>query len=504
VEALESMPTASGRGILGMSVGSKISDIVQMDGVGLSQAIKSKQVSCVEVMTAYLDHIDVFNPRVNAIVSMQPRETSLVEARERDAQLARGEYLGWMHGFPHAVKDNMPVKGMPYTRGSPLFKDFIAPADAIVVERMKAAGAIIIGKTNLPEFALGSQTHNSVFGTTLNPYDLSKTCGGSSGGAAVAVALRMLPVASGTDTNGSLRNPAAFNNLFALRPAYGRVPAEAPDVFNSGMSMVGPMARTVPDLALLLSVQAGYDARMPLSVQQDPAQFAVPLMGEVKGRRIAWGGDLFARIMPFEAGLLDLCRGALHAFEQLGCIVEEVVPDFPIEQLFAKMQVLRAWQLSNILADLYADPAKRAQLSAEARFEMEIFLKLSAADIVAAAALRGAWYQDVRRFFEKYDYFVLPSAQVFPFDAKNHWPQEIAGREMDVYYRWMEVMVPVTMAGCPAVNVPAGFNASGLPMGLQIMAPNHAERSCLELAYAYDQATGWVEKRQPPMLTSQN
>jgi amidase len=485
-----------------MSTGSKVSDIVLMDGAGLSRAIKSKQVSCVEVMIAYLDHIDLFNPRVNAIISMPPREVLLAQAKERDAQLARGEYLGWMHGFPHAVKDNMPVKGMPFTRGSPLFKDFIAPADAIVVERMRRAGAIIIGKTNLPEFAFGSQTHNSVFGTTLNPYDLTKTCGGSSGGAGVAVALRMLPVASGTDANGSLRNPGAFNNVFALRPAYGRVPAEAPDVFNSGMSMVGPMARTVADLALLLSVQAGYDARVPLSVQQDPALFAVPLSGEVKGKRIAWGGDLLARIMPFEAGLLDLCRGTLETFDQLGCSVEEAVPDFPIEQLFAQMQVLRAWQLGTALIDLHNDPTKRAQLSAEARFEVEIFLKLTAADIVAATTLRSAWYQAVRRFFEKYDYFVLPSAQVFPFDAKTHWPPEIAGRKMDVYYRWMEVMIPVTMAGCPAVNVPAGFNTAGLPMGLQIMASNHAERDCLELAFAYDQATRWVEKRPPPMLAS--
>ena len=480
-----------------------ISDIVLMDGVGLSQAIKSKRMSCLEVMTAYLDHIDAFNPRVNAIISMPPRKALLAEAGERDSQLARGEYLGWMHGFPHAVKDNMPVKGMPFTRGSPLFMDFIAPADAIAVERMRAAGAIIIGKTNKPEFALGSQTYNSVFGTTLNPYDLSKTCGGSSGGAGVALALRMLPLASGTDFNGSLRNPAAFNNVFALRPTFGRVPVEALDVFNSGMSMVGPMARTVEDLALLLSVQAGYDPRVPLSVREDPAQFATPLKGDVKGKRIAWGGDLLARVMPFEPGLLDLCRGALATFEQLGCSVEEGAPDFPVEQLFGGVLVLRAWNLSGLLGDLYKDPAKREQLSPEAQFEMETFLKLSASDIASAAAVRGRWYQAVRRFFEIYDYLVLPSAQVFPFDAKTHYPREIAGKKTDdVYYRWMEVMVPVTMAGCPAVNVPAGFNAAGLPMGLQIMGPNHAERACLELAYAYDQATRWVEKRPPPMLTA--
>jgi Asp-tRNA(Asn)/Glu-tRNA(Gln) amidotransferase A subunit family amidase len=211
---------------------STISSLVLMTGVELSHAIKSKQVSCVEVMTSYLDHIEVFNPRVNAIISMPPRETLLAEANERDAQLRRAEHLGWMHGFPHAVKDNIPVKGLPFTRGSPLFKNFVATADAIVVERMRAAGAIMIGKTNLPEFAFGSQTHNPVFGTTLNPYDPSKTSGGSSGGAGAAVALRMLPVAVGTDHTGSLRNPGAFNNVFALRPAYGRVPVEAADAFN--------------------------------------------------------------------------------------------------------------------------------------------------------------------------------------------------------------------------------------------------------------------------------
>ena len=241
---------------------------------------------------------------------------------------------------------------------------------------------------------------------------------------------------------------------------------------------------------------------MPLSIREDPTQFTAPLRGEVKGKRIAWGGDFCAHLMPFEPKLLDLCRGALATFEQLGCSVKEAAPDFPIERLFSSLQVLRAWQFGATIADLYEDPTKRAQLSPEVHFEMEIFHKLSVADVVAAATVRSAWYQAVRRFFEKYDYFVLPSAQVFPFEAKTHWPPEIAGTKMDAYYRWMEITIPVTMCGCPAVNVPAGFNAAGLPMGLQIMAPNQAERSCLEIAYAYDQATRWVERRPPPMLTS--
>ena len=478
----------------------KPSDLVLMNGIELSRAIRSKQVSCVEVMNVYLDHIAQYNPRVNAIVALQPREGLLAQAKERDEELGRGEYRGWMHGFPHAVKDLTPVKGLPFTRGSPIFKDFVAPADAIVVERMKRAGAIIIGKTNTPEFGLGSQTYNDVFGTTLNPYDLTKTCGGSSGGAGVSLALRMLPVADGTDHGGSLRNPGAFNNVFGFRTSYGRVPAEALDVFNSAMGVGGPMARTVPDLALLLSVQSGYDARVPLSIHEDAARFAEPLKRDVKGRRIAWGGDLFARHMPFEPGVLELCRKALKSFEAFGCVVEEAVPDFPIEQVFKNWMVLRAWQAGGAILDLYKDPAKRTLLKEEARFEVESLFKLGAADIVAAAFARTDWYQAVRKFFERYDYFILPSGQVFPFAATTHWPSEINGKTMDTYHRWMEVMIPVTMSGCPALNVPAGFNDQELPMGLQIVAANHCEQSCLELACAYDEATRWVEKRPPPLL----
>ena len=260
------------------------SDIVMMDALALSRAIKSKQASCVEVMNATLDHIERLNPHVNAIVSLQDRGALLKQSQERDAQLARDEYCGWMHGFPLAVKDLIATKGIRTTQGSPIFKDFVPAADAIVVERMKRAGGIVIGKTNTPEFGLGSNTYNDVFGRTLNAYDQSKTSGGSSGGAGVAVALRMLPVADGSDHGGSLRNPAAWNNVFGFRPSYGRVPAQGLDVFYAYMGVQGPMARNVPDLAMLLSVQAGYDPRLPLSNRQDPAQFAGDLPTRSQGR----------------------------------------------------------------------------------------------------------------------------------------------------------------------------------------------------------------------------
>ena len=473
--------------------------IVMMDALALSRAIKSKQVSCVEAMNAYLDHIERLNPAVNAIVSLQDRGELIRQAEARDGELARGEYRGWMHGFPHAVKDLVATKGIRTTQGSRIFKDFVPTADAIMVERLRRAGAILIGKTNVPEFGLGSNTYNDVFGRTLNAYDQTRTSGGSSGGAAVALALRMLPVADGSDHGGSLRNPAAFNNVFGFRTSYGRVPAQGLDVFYAWMGVQGPMARNVPDLAMLLSVQAGYDPRMPLSNRQDPAQFAANLKRDFKATRIAWSGD-FGGLMPFEPGVLELCRTALKSFEQLGCTVEEAWPDYPIEHIFPTWRKLRAWQAGTQLKDLHTDPAKRALMKPEAQFEVESGLKLSAFEVFDASAARTAWYQAVRVFFEKYDYFVLPAGQVFPFEASLDWPKSIAGKTMDTYHRWMEVMIPITMSSCPAIAVPAGFGAHGLPMGLQIMGPNHAELALLQLAAAYDKAMQWVAKRPPPLL----
>ena len=475
------------------------SGIVMMNAVDLSNAIKAKHVSCVEVMTAYLDHIGRVNPKVNAIVSLANPDDLLLQARERDAQLARGEYLGWMHGFPQAIKELTNAKGFRTTQGSPILKDYIASTDAIHVERVKAAGAIIIGKTNVPEFGLGSHTYNPVFGATLNAYDQTKTAGGSSGGAAVSLALRMLPVADGSDHGGSLRNPGAFNNVFGFRPSYGRVPAEAADAFNAALSVNGPMARTVADLAMLLSVQAGFDARAPLSNRQDPAQFTRSLQRDFKGTRIAWLGDL-GGYLPYEDGLLDLCKSALKTFETLGCIVEEAKPDYPNERVWNNWTKLRAWQSGSPLLGFYNDPAKRALLKPAAQFEVENWLKLTAAEILEASQVRTAWYQAVRRFFDRYEYFILPSAQVFPWDVQTPWPKEIAGRTMDTYYQWMNAQVQVTMSGSPSLNIPVGFNERGLPMGMQIVGRHQAEFSCLQLAFAYDAATSWVEKRRPALL----
>jgi amidase len=477
-----------------------ISDIVMMDALPLGRALRARQLSCVEVMNAYLDHIDRFNPTVNAVISMRERKELIAEATLRDEQLKRGEDLGPLHGMPQAIKDLAATKGIPTTQGSPIFKDNIPTEDALFVERMRKAGAILIGKTNVPEFGLGSQSYNPVFGLTRNAYDQTKTSGGSSGGAAVALAMRMLPVADGSDHGGSLRNPAAFNNVLGFRTSYGRVPHHHEDVFLTGLSVKGPMARTVEDLQMLLSVQAGYDDRVPLSIAEAQTYAVESLKCDVKGKRIGWLGD-FGNL-PMDAGVRELCRDALRTLESMGCIVDEVKPDFDAEKIWQAWLVLRAWMAGSKLRVHYDDPAKRALMKPEAQWEVEEGYKLSAYAIADASDVRNAWYREVRKLFQRYDYLTLPSASVFPFPVETHWPAEIAGKKMDTYHRWMQVVIPITMSGCPSLGTPVGFNAAGLPMGMQIVGPMHAEHAVMQLANAYEGATGWTKKVLPPILSA--
>jgi len=475
------------------------SDIVMLDAVALAGAIRSRRVSCVEVMTAYLDHIDEFNPKVNAIVALQDREALLVQARERDDQYSRGESLGPLHGFPHAVKDLQAVEGIRTTQGSPILKDFVPLADSPMVDRLRRAGAIFIGKTNTPEFGLGSHTYNPVYGATCNAYDQSRSAGGSSGGAAVSLALRMAPVADGSDYGGSLRNPAGWNNVFGFRTSTGCVPSDSQDAWLPSMGVLGPMARSVPDLAMLLSVQAGYDAQAPLSMDGVGSRFRGRLQRDLRGVRIAWCGD-FKGFAPHEPGVIDVCKKALKTFESLGCTVEENQPDYSLDAVWQAALQLRGWQQGNMLLAYYNDPAKRALLKPEAIYEVELGRRLSAFDISAASVVRTEWYQAVRHFFERYDYFIIPTAQLFAFDINMDWPREIAGQKMATYHEWMKATLLVTMSGCPALAAPAGFSANGLPIGIQIIGPNHSELGCLQIAYAYELATDWTHTRLPPLL----
>ncbi len=473
------------------------SDVLS-DAVALSTAIRDRRVSCVEVMTATLDRIDRLNPSVNAIIALRPRDELMAEARARDDDIARGLSRGALHGLPQAIKDLEPVKGIPTSMGFAPLRDFMSPIDGIMVKRMRGAGAIFIGRTNTPEFGLGSHTYNKLHGRTRNAYDQTRSAGGSSGGAAVALALRMLPVADGSDYGGSLRNPAGWNNIFALRPSFGRVPSNTRDAWLPSMGVLGPMARSVPDLAHLLSVQTGYDPRAPLSIEENLDLAQINLNRDFRGTRIAWSSDM-GGYLPFEDGVLDTCRAALKTFEDMGCIVEEANPDFSIDAVWRAWLTLRAWQAGTGLLEVYKNPSMRPHMKAEAVFEVEAGSKLTAYDISAASMVRTQWYEAVRRFFETYDYWILPTAQLFPFDVDLDWPREIAGRKMTTYHEWMKVVLPVTMSGCPALAAPAGFGVRGLPIGLQIVAPNHGERDCLELGHAYDRRTNWVKTRQPEL-----
>ena len=475
------------------------SDDLPESAVALAEAIRSKAISCVEVMTATLARVDRLNPHVNAIIARRPHDALLSEARARDDDIARGNYRGALHGFPQAVKDLEPMHDLPTSMGFAPFRDLVAPGDSIMVERMRKSGAVFIGRTNTPEFGLGSHTFNKLHGATRNAYDQSKSAGGSSGGAAVALALRMLPVADGSDYGGSLRNPAGWNNIFALRPSIGRIPSAARggDVWLPSMGVVGPMARSIADLAWLFSVQTGYDDRAPLSVEQ-PLDLEGLHRRDLRGARIAWSGDI-GGYLPFEPGVLDTCRAALKIFEDVGCIVEEANPDFPIDNVWRAFLTLRAWQAGSGLLPIYNNPSLRRHMKPEAVFEVEQGAKLKAFDISAASAVRSQWYEAVRQFFTRYDYWILPTAQLFPFDVDLDWPKEIAGRAMTTYHEWMKVVLPVTMSGCPALAVPAGFGPGGLPIGLQIVAPNHRERACLELGLAYEQRATWLSSR-PPLI----
>jgi amidase len=473
------------------------SDLFEMDACALSQALHQRRLSCRELMHAQLARIEALNSAVNAIVGLQPADALLAQADERDAQLARGHSLGWMHGFPMAIKDLSAVAGLPTSKGSPLLRDHIAAHDSLMVARMKAAGGIVIGRTNTPEWGLGSHTYNPVHGLTRNAWDLSRSAGGSSGGAAVSLALRLQPVADGSDMMGSLRNPAAWANVFGLRPSFGRVPynPHEGDAFVSQLSTEGPMGRSVRDVARLLAVQAGYDARQPLSIADSGEAFAQPLEPQARGLRIGWLADLGGHL-PFEPGILAQCETALKRFEAQGAHIEPLALDYPPEEVWQTWLTWRRFLVAGTLASWGADPTTHAQLKPEAQWEHDQGHGLSGPQVFEASANRTRFYRHLLGLFERFDLLVLPTAQVWPFPADWAWPREVAGRRMDTYHRWMEVVIYATLAGLPAISVPMGFNDAGLPMGMQLIGRPLADGAVLNAAAAYEQCIGdWLARR---------
>lgn len=466
--------------------GHDIPDLLRADGSTLGRRLAARETSSVELVAACLDRIEALNPTYNAVVSLRPRDAILEEAAAADRALARSEAVGTLHGLPIAIKDLAATKGLLTTLGSPLFAGNVPEADDLAVARIRRAGAIIVGKTNTPEMGLGSHTYNPVFGATRNAFDASKSAGGSSGGAAVALALRLLPIADGSDMGGSLRNPGAFNNVFGFRPSQGRVPSvPANDPFYTQLSTSGPMGRSVADLAMLLTVMAGADERAPLSLPDESRPFEDGLEPLAGAPRIAWLGDLGGHL-AVEPGVLDLCAVALAELEAAGWRIEPTRIAFGWEDLWQAFVVLRQFSLLVRWRDTYADDVRREMMKPEMRWEIASGLALGADAVATAARVRATWYATILTSLERFDAVALPSAQLFPFPVEWDWPRTIAGRAMDSYHRWMEVVVPGTLSGCPVVNVPAGFDASGRPMGIQLIGRPGGDRALLALAARFE------------------
>jgi len=469
-----------------------MSDITDLDAVTLSKAIHEKKLGCSEVMSAYLDRIEKYNPRINAIISMKSREELIKEAK----LLENKEPTGWLHGIPIAIKDLAETKGLKTTWGSPIFKEHIPNFDCIVSQRIKNAGAIVIGKTNTPEFGFGSHSYNPVHGVTRNPYDLTKTAGGSSGGAAAALAARLLPIADGSDMMGSLRNPGAYNNVYGFRPSWGLVPNDADgDIFMQTLATSGPMARTPTDLAYLLQTLAGPNPLLP-SNKVPEKSYTNELHKSVSGMRIGWIGN-WSNNYPYENGVLTICEEALSVYQKMGVKVEPFIPNFDTKNLWKSWLTLRSWAVSNGMRDHYTDPIKQKMLKPEVIYEIESGLSLTATQIHEASVIRSNWFRYLTEVFKKFDALALPSAQVFPFDIKKNWPSEINNIEMSTYHQWMEVVIPVSLVGLPAINIPCGFNEQNLPMGLQLFGATGSDKSILNLAQNYHLKTDWPNRNRP-------
>jgi len=455
----------------------------------LAQLIRICRTSAREVMGAFLRQINRLNPKINAIVAKLDDVKCLALADDADRRIARGEEIGALHGLPFAFKDLDPAVGFPMTRGSKIFKDFVPAEDSVLVERLKRAGVIAIGKTNVSEFGMGSHTYNDVYGTTLNPYDLTKSAGGSSGGAGAALAAGLLPIASGSDLGGSLRNPANFNNIVALRPSIGLVPSAPTALPFLGFTVNGPMARSVADVAWLLSVMAGADARDPACYPSQPQELAAPLDRNFNGVRIAWCPDLGG--LALDRRVRSVLEKQPKTFSDLGCIVDDACPDLSgADEIFL---TIRAWNYWHTLGPLLEK--HRHEMKPEAVWQIELGSKLSGEDVAQAMTRHGELMQRMRRFQEKYEFLLCAVNQVPPFDATIAWPREIEGVKMETYLDWMKSAYWITPTFCPAISVPAGFTDDGLPVGIQIVGRYRDDLGVLQIAYAFEQATGFARRR---------
>ena len=456
----------------------------------LAGMIRSREVSAREVMSAFLAQIARLNPPLNAIVAKLDDHACLALADAADRELSSGRPTGVLHGLPIAFKDLEAAVGFPFTKGSPIYKDLRPTEDTVIVERLRRAGTIPIGKTNVPEFGMGSHTYNQVYGTTFNPYDHSKSAGGSSGGAGAALASGMLPLADGSDLGGSLRNPANFNNIVALRPTVGLVPIAPTTLPLVGVSVKGPMARSVSDVAFMLSVMAGADGRDPLTYPSTPSDFLLRLERDWKGVRVAWSPDLGG--LPLDRRVRAVLESQRQTLLDLGCIVEEATPDLTdVDEIFL---TLRSWANWNTNGALLAE--HRSVMKPEAIWDIEAGAQLTGADVARAIIKHGALLERMRVFQEKYEFLLCAVNQVPPFDAGLDWPKSIEGVAMENYVAWMKSTYWISTTCRPALSVPAGFTPEGLPVGIQIVGRHRDDLGVLRLGYAFEQATQ-VGQRRP-------
>jgi amidase len=467
-------------------------EICFMNASDMAALIHSRKISSRELMHAHLKQIDRINPKVNAFITRVPEDVLMAKAGAADDLTIKGKFSGPLHGLPIAVKDLIETKGIRTTYGSPLYKDLVPNDDALVVLREKSAGAIVLGKTNVPELGLGSQTFNPLFGPTFNPYDLTKTCGGSTGGGAVALACGMAPLSDGSDMGGSLRNPGSFCNVVGIRTSPGRIPLIGGKLGWQDLSVQGPMARSVKDCALLLSVQAGPDSRSPISIMQDPRELSKPLSRSFKGIKVALIKDFG---IPWDSEVKQAVDSQARVFESLGCIVETDEPDMKeANECFVNF---RHWQIEASYGDLLAtDPDK---LNNYTKWHIEEGRKLTGSDLSRLEMKRTVLYKRFQQFMEKYEFLVLPVSQVLPFDVNTHYPTEIAGVKMENYMDWMRSAYYVSTVGNPSISVPCAFSKTGLPIGMQIVGRHNAEFSVLQMAYAFETLTQ-IGRRRPGVV----
>ena len=454
-------------------------------------ALRAGTCSARELVAAHLARIERLDPLVNAIVTRTP-ERALAAADEADRRRAQGDELPPLHGLPVAHKDLQDTAGVRTTYGSPAYREHVPERDSLLVQRMREAGAILVGKTNTPEWGAGSHTFNTVFGATRNPWDTTRSAGGSSGGGAVALACRLLPIADGSDLGGSLRNPAAWSGVLGLRPTPGliaRWPVSAPWV---PFAVEGPMARSADDLALLLGAMVGGDARDPISQRDAGVDTAAPLEAALGGRRVAWSPDVGG--LPIERGVRDALAGAPALLAGIGLDVSADEPDLSgADEVF---ETWRAFQSATGLGDEY--DARAGDMKRTVSAEVERGRALTAAQLTRATRLQAELAERALAFFDRYDYLACPVTQVEPFPVEQEYAAEIDGVRMGSYIEWMRSNSRISVLCCPAISVPIGFSEAGLPVGLQLVTRPFGERALLEAAHALESLTG-LASRLPPL-----